>query len=139
MRLARMLLGGWLWTVAGAAGWAFDDAPPHTVLPELITTTEHEFAIPFSVEDLAQGSERPAQVQLFLSADRGQSWMLHALARPEDGSFTFRAPYDGEFWFLLRTVDRHGKASPEGTPQPEMRVAVMSPLEPATLPGKEPR
>jgi hypothetical protein len=137
MRLARMLLGGWLWTLASGAGWAFEDAPPAALLPELITTVEHEFAIPFSVEDLAQGPDRPTQVQLFVSADRGQNWMLQAMARPEDGSFTFRAPYDGEFWFLLRTVDKRGKVWPEGAPQAEMRVAVMSPAEPAALPGKE--
>ena len=139
MRLARMLFGGVLLTLTSAAGMAFEDAPLQPVLPELITTTDHEFAIPYAVEDLAQGPDRPAQVQLFVSADRGQSWMLHAMARPEAGSFTFRAPYDGEFWFLLRSVDAQGKVWPEGAPHAEMRVAVMSPVEPATLPGKEPR
>lgn len=137
MRLARMLWSGWVWAAAGACAWAWQDAAPRSVLPELLITTEREFGIPFSAEDLSQSAERPAQVQLFVSADRGQSWMLHAVARPEDGSFAFRAPYDGEFWFLLRTIDSRGKVWPDDTPQPEMRVAVLSPPEPGTLPGKE--
>jgi hypothetical protein len=45
---------------------------------------------------------------------------------PQQKSFTFRAPHDGEYWFLIRTVDRQGRMKPENIRTPELRVIVDS-------------
>jgi hypothetical protein len=43
---------------------------------------------------------------------------------PQQKSFTFRAPHDGEYWFLIQTVDRQGRLKPEDMRAPRLRVIV---------------
>ncbi len=48
------------------------------------------------------------------------------MAAPSEGQFEFAAPQDGEYWFAVRTIDRLGNATPEGTPEPEARLVIDS-------------
>jgi hypothetical protein len=115
----------WLTSVAEllclvAVGQAAEPAAPAAKLPEPITTRQTTFFIPFHL----QASPDLAEVLLYVSIDRGANWQLYSRLAPAQKQFTFRAGGDGEYWFLVRTMDRRGKLQPEGPNLPELRVVV---------------
>jgi len=89
-----------------------------------VITRQTVFAIPFRIERPANAAQEPVEVQLYVSGDQGANWRLAARIDPKQGSFVFRSPGDGEFWFAVRTVDRSGQARPAWTGVPELRVIV---------------
>jgi hypothetical protein len=93
-------------------------------LPEPIATRQAVFIIPFHVQKATERGREPAEVQLYFSADQGTSWRLYDKADPAQGHFLFRAAGDGEYWFVVRTVDRSGQIRPLGISGPELRVIV---------------
>jgi len=118
-RIVRLLVltGVGLTTAVGFAA-----APPN--LPEPIVSRQNLFAIPFRVEKADQPAQEPVEVQLYVSGDRGASWQLYSRTEPARGRFMFRADADGEYWFLVRTLDRSQRLRPEGPAVPELRVIV---------------
>jgi len=100
----------------------FSAAPPS--LPEPIVSRQNLFAIPFRVEKADQPAREPVEVQLYVSGDRGASWQLYSRTDPARQRFMFRADADGEYWFLVRTLDRSQQLRPEGPAAPELRVIV---------------
>jgi len=44
--------------------------------------------------------------------------------KPEKGSFVFRAPHDGEYWYCIRTVDKRGQVRPDVPFTPQLKVVV---------------
>ncbi len=93
-------------------------------LPEPLHTLEHEFVIPFDVEVSTPASAKSVQTQLFVSADQGRTWNLYDTTSETEGGFVFRAPFDGEFWFVARVADRFGHVNLDGALAPELRVVV---------------
>ena len=93
-------------------------------LPRLIPTRDTEFSIPFQTHPSSDPEMNPAQIQLYVSSDQGVSWQHHASARPEERQFLFRAPFDGEYWFSLRTMNSRGQAISGNSLQPGLRVLV---------------
>jgi len=89
-----------------------------------LATRQTSFSIPFSIPTPGSGDEQPVEVQLFLSTNRGESWRPIDRQRPDSRRFLFRAPRDGEYWFATRTIDRAGRARPDGAVQPELKVLV---------------
>src|SRR5438094_10488523 len=89
-----------------------------TVLPEPLQTAETEFAIPYSVDGTRLAGSR---VQLHVSTDRGASWHFYTDAAPGEGSFAFRAPHAGEFWFLVRLADAASRPVSDDPFLPELR------------------
>src|SRR5690606_6955567 len=65
-----------------------------------------------------------AAVKLYVSSDRGATWQEISTAKPEVEYFRYHAPHDGEFWFAIRTIDRLGRARPEGPMRPEQRMLI---------------
>ncbi|MEX0938670.1 MAG: Ig-like domain repeat protein [Pirellulales bacterium] len=118
----------WRWPLVLAAALLLSAArivpaqQPVTPAAEPIPWRQNVFSIPYHVKPSA--AQPPAEVLLYVSKDRGQTWELAARAEPRLLGFTFRAPHDGEYWFSLRTVDDQGSLSPEGPHQPELRVTV---------------
>jgi hypothetical protein len=92
--------------------------------PQLITTRQSVFAIPFRVEPHKDPAHQPVELQLFVSTDRGAHWQLYGKAQPAQQQFQFRAGADAEYWFAIRTVDRSGQTRPETIPGPGLRVLV---------------
>ncbi|MEN6405921.1 MAG: hypothetical protein ABFC77_05560 [Thermoguttaceae bacterium] len=88
------------------------------------TVRQSLFAIPYRIEQTGDSSRQPAEVQLFVSTDRGKRWQMYARAMPNQQRFMFRAGNDGEYWFAIRTVERSGKARPESITSPGLRVIV---------------
>lgn len=97
--------------------------PPRPETVPLFPTRQAVFDIPFQIDAPIPGQE-PVEVQLHVSEDRGATWKAAVKAKPTDGKFTYQAPRDGEFWFLVRTLNRAGRLVPEKPPAPELRVLV---------------
>ncbi len=93
------------------------------LIPEPIVTRQTVFTIPFRIDGGQEQGKDPSEVQLYTSTDRGQTWRLYSKVGPNQGYFLFRAMGDGEFWFCVRTMDRHGTIRPEVN-RPELRVLV---------------
>ena len=70
------------------------------------------------------GGPQPAEVRLFVSEDLGLKWRNEAQVKPEQQSFGFRAPHDGEYWFSIRTIDKLGHSHPEGAYEAQLQVIV---------------
>jgi len=87
-------------------------------------TRQTLFSIPFRMDARDPGSRDVVEVQLYVSTNGGVTWRLYSRGEPQRGNFLFRAGGDGEYWFLLRTVDRAGKTRPETASQPGLRVIV---------------
>ncbi len=98
--------------------------PPRPILPEPIFTRQTQFSIPFRLGPAPNDAAKPVEVLLGVSVDSGRTWSLAATVKPEQGSFVFRAPHDGEYCFSIRTRDKQGKFQPDAPPQPEMLVVV---------------
>jgi hypothetical protein len=93
---------------------------------EPIATRQVAFTIPYQIERPQQISQEPVEVQLHVSSDRGVNWRLSSKVDPAQGSFYFRAPNDGEYWFTVLTVDRSGQVRPPLAQAPILRVVVDS-------------
>jgi hypothetical protein len=105
----------WLLIVIGSSHWLLatdPDRPP-------LYTRQARFPIPFHLErgDIAE-------VQLFVSEDRGQTWQLAARQPPSAGQFLFRAPRAGLYSFATRTVDDSGQQHPQDQLSAELHVVV---------------
>jgi hypothetical protein len=106
---------------------------------ETTYANRREFRIPFNPGPNAQNLK---QLQLFVSADQGRTWVQSSTVAPDQQKFQFTADRDGVFWFAVQTVDLQGKAYPpsmEGA-QPSLKVIVdtqppvvqLQPLPPRT-------
>ncbi len=105
--------------IGGGAGWTGSED-----LPQPIVTRQTVFAIPFHLVPAQESSQQAVEVQLYVSTDQGRRWQLYQRVRPTEGQFLVRTTGEGEYWFLVRTVDRAGRVRPQGPPRPEMRVLV---------------
>jgi hypothetical protein len=82
------------------------------------------FHISFNAPSSASGQDPPREVELHVSSDRGVTWELAGKAKPSEQKMLFRAPRDGEYWFMPRTKYTSGRYLPQGPPTPEMKVVV---------------
>jgi hypothetical protein len=81
------------------------------------------FHISFNAPSSASSKDPPREVELHVSSDQGVTWELAGTAKPSEQKILFRAPRDGEFWFMPRTKYASGRYLP-GPPAPEMKVVV---------------
>jgi len=93
-------------------------------LPPPIPTRQTLFSIPFQIDRADHPMRDPTEVQLYVSTDQGINWQMYGRVKPEQGHFLFRAVADGEYWFLIRTLDRSGQLRPERADGPGLRVVV---------------
>ena len=112
-------------TLAAVAGDAGPQGPSYPSNPPApIATRQTLFAIPFNVDPGASQASEPVEVQLYVSSDFGGTWRLYQQVPPGRKRFLFQAKGDGEYWFLIRTVDRAGQIRPRHSGQPGLRVVV---------------
>lgn len=119
-------VSGWIVMCSAAALTAVAQAPlaGEPKLPAPVFSRQAMFAIPFHIERAATPAQEPVGVELHVSQDGGETWRLYSKTEPTRAGFIFRAPQDGEFWFLVRTVDRQGERRPRELRDPELRVIV---------------
>ncbi len=83
-----------------------------------------DFNIPFNA-----GDPRVSKVHLYVSEDKGQTWLYRVSAQPSLGHkwFEFKADREGWFYFAVQTEDASGQRFPAkvepGSP-PNLRVCV---------------
>ncbi|HEY2882965.1 MAG TPA: hypothetical protein VGJ15_11035 [Pirellulales bacterium] len=121
MQSARAICG-WTWLVALATAGVLPAA--ENTLPEPIAWRQMAFSIPFKVAAPETPDQEPAEIRLYVSATMGQKWEVAQTVRPDQRSFMFRAPSEGEYWFLIRTVDRQQRITPDVVGPPELRVLI---------------
>ncbi len=113
-------------TLVAAVGDAGPTGPPHASnpLPAPVATRQTLFAIPFKVDKGLSHASEPVEVQLYVSSDFGDTWRMYQQLPPSRNRFLFQAKGDGEYWFLIRTLDRAGQIRPRQGNQPGLRVVV---------------
>ena len=106
----------------------FPEAFPATMsetsarLPELIRTTQRQFAIPFRLPKPATPDAKAQQVEMSVSTDFGLTWTPAGSTSPPNSSIPFEANTDGEYWFSIRAIDQKNRA--RGGEGPDARVLV---------------
>jgi hypothetical protein len=127
MRILRVLSSG-LTMVALAAAASFaataakqPAAPAAAKPPKYIRYSDFKlsFDFPAKVE-----RDQPVEVQLHVSDDRGGRWEAAQKQSPAEKQFVFRAPKDGEYWFMCRTKYASGQYLPAAPPAPEIKIIV---------------
>src|SRR5262245_20826636 len=99
LRLALMMAAGSAAVIAARAAPATDNLPKPIWFGQLV------FSIPYNLTG-ATPEQQPAQVQLYVSTDRGANWKLAQTVTTDKKNFDFRAPAEGEYGFLIREIDR---------------------------------
>ncbi|MCC7086879.1 MAG: hypothetical protein IT427_17915 [Pirellulales bacterium] len=117
------LLSFTLTMAACLAGIACAAAPIDNTLPKPIWFSQLAFSIPYNLSSLPT-DQQPAQIQLYVSTDRGTTWKLSQSVSIQTRNFDFRAPAEGEYGFLIREVDRQGHINLEPTGPPQLQVVV---------------
>jgi len=124
-------LAVWVLSIAKAALLLVPGADPGLAsaestspAPKSIATRQTLFSIPFQIERGNDPGHDAVEVQLFASSDQGGHWELHSRVPPSQGRFLFRAPGDGQYWFLIRTVDKTGRVRPQYNNRPGLVVLV---------------
>lgn len=74
-----------------------------------IVLAQPKFQIPFAIDSRGV---RPAKIQLWVSTDAGEHWQLHGTQASDAQFFEFRAAAQGEYLFLVQSVDESGAAYP---------------------------
>lgn len=105
---------------------------------DVLFTKQQEFRIPFQLDAPESPEQAPVEVQLYVSDTQGrEQWPLVDRQPPDGTGFNFLAPRDGEYWFVVRTLDRAGKLQPEteGPTEAELKVIVDATSPELTLEG----
>jgi hypothetical protein len=127
-------------TVSAAALRADDSAAPTPTAGAKKYTRSRAFRLPFTVNENAAAGV--SQVRLYVQSGPGATWTLKETAAPGQKYFTFVAPQDGEYAFLIATVDQAGRVTPADVAHeaPDLVVVVNTqPSEPAErTPGANP-
>ncbi|HQR42125.1 MAG TPA: hypothetical protein PLX97_05560 [Gemmatales bacterium] len=69
-----------------------------------------KFSLPFQIDPQEVAQLREAQ--LYESLDGRSNWRLIARIGPQDTKFALQVPREGEYWYLLRTIENNGQAYP---------------------------
>ena len=81
---------------------------------EAIFWSKNEFTIPFHVD---AAGKQPAEVQLEISNDGGNTWSLYARDSLQSRQFRFASHQDGLYLFRIKTIDESGQTyDPGGLP-----------------------
>lgn len=79
-----------------------------------VVTNKQRFRIPFKFDAEALQRMNARELQLFVSRNRGGHWDMAQSIPAQAGKFEFQAPADGEYWFVVKTIDGQGQAHPPG-------------------------
>ena len=115
--------------LASVAYWAICSTLELRADPPIPNKTQYsnrlQFRIPFTVKSGSTAEQSAQQFRLYVSQDLGKSWQLGESVAPSAGKFAFKAPADGEYWFIVRIVDAQGKLHPDlNSNNPGMKVIV---------------
>ena len=97
-----------------------------------IYTKQLSFRIPFHYDSNELSRLGAREIRLYVSRDRGRIWQLDKTVFSEQGRFNpdankfkFQATADGEYWFLVRTLDAKNHLHPDmNATDPGLQVVV---------------
>ena len=97
-----------------------------------IYTKQLSFRIPFRYDSNELSRLGAREIRLYVSRDRGRTWQLDKTVFSEQGRFNpdankfkFQATADGEYWFLVRTLDAKNHLHPDlNATDPGLQVVV---------------
>jgi len=99
--------------------------------PKTIHHKGRAFRVPFNVDKADRSRLR--EIQLWVSDDQGLRWEFYNHVPPDQPSFSFKAPRDGEYWFTVRTKDTQGVLHPADDKDVTPGLAVIVDTVPPTL------
>jgi hypothetical protein len=109
--------------LAAAFGPAPDaNAGSATTAP--VYTNKTRFRIPFRYDVAELQSLGAREIRLHVSKDQGATWSPVQTVSPDAGRFQFQAPGDGEYWFMVKTIDAQNRQHPDGAAEPGLQVIV---------------
>lgn len=109
--------------VAATLGAATEShAGPNSLAP--VYTNKTRFRIPFRYDAAELQSLGAREIRLLVSKDRGLTWNPVQTVSPDAGKFQFQAPGDGEYWFMVKTLDAQNRQYPDGNSEPGLQVIV---------------
>ncbi len=104
-----------------------------------IHTNKLKFRIPFHYDPAELSRLGARQIQLHVSRDHGQNWQPYQDVAPDAGKFSFDAQADGEYWFIVRTLDAKKNVHPAGRlADPDLKVVVDTTLPRLDLELRQP-
>lgn len=77
----------------------------------VVYSPQRAFRIPLDVTKEERAGL--SAVRLYVSDDKGATWVRHSDGSPDSEVITFRAKRDGEFWFSIALVDKEKRQTPE--------------------------
>jgi hypothetical protein len=99
------------------------DAAPIPSAP--VYTNKLKFRIPFHYDPVELSRLEAREIRLYTSRDRGRNWNQVQAVSPDAGKFNFEAHADGEYWFIVRTLDAKNHLHPDGNvTDPGLQVIV---------------
>jgi hypothetical protein len=102
---------GWIAGLVMAAQSLLHAAPIPTAP---IHTNKLKFRIPFHYDSAELSRLGAREIRLYVSRDHGRTWQQIQAVTPDAGKFNFQAPSDGEYWFIVRTLDSKNHLHPDG-------------------------
>jgi len=95
----------------GVTAWAQapNGGPANSAGDGKIHTSKTVFHLPIKIDERLRGDLR--EVYLYVKDGVGP-WLRKESVAPTQTHFTFRVPHDGEYWFSVVTMDRHGRMTP---------------------------
>lgn len=104
-----------------------------------IHTNKLKFRIPFHYNPAELSGHGAREIRLYDSRDRGLTWKQIQSVAPDAGKFNFQAPVDGEYWFIVRTLDATGRLVPGiDVTDPGLKVIVDTTLPSLQLQLRQP-
>ena len=121
MNRTHLALGLTMSAALAATAVLFAAPPARSV----IHTNKTKFRIPFKFNPADLQALGARQVILYTSSDQGENWQQAQAVLPSAEKFSFQAPADGEYWFVVRTLDGQNRLLPDShVSEPELEVVV---------------
>jgi hypothetical protein len=135
-RRFRLIRSPWAQAAAGLILWAGGNTLSNPVTAQTPARTEiaqyhlnkRTIQLPIQLDE----QFRPIlqEIRLYSKNKLSAPWTLQDKAPPSQATFTFRAPADGEYWFMMVTVDREGRCAPSDIAREEPAIAVVVDTQP---------
>ncbi len=126
MRSVYALVGGITLALASSGALAFPNpaGPTDAKLPKLQYLKSDTMSLGISAPPPDGNGAKPIEVQLHVSDDQGKHWTKSLVVGPTGKKFIFKAPHDGEFWFMVRTKYPGNLLLPNEAPSPMSRAMI---------------
>jgi hypothetical protein len=138
---SRLIRSRWLGAAAGLVLWVGSDdltgqslaqaprsEPESAPAIAAHVLNKHTVQLPIHLEDRFRPLVK--EIQLYYKEQPSAPWTLRDKAPPTQASFTFKASHDGEYFFMMATVDREGHSVPADVSKEEPAMVIILDTQP---------